>query len=279
MKKYEFTTKKSVDSVIEQLKLNGIAHIPGYLKKNVITNLNAEFERLLTEKLPCTSAQTKHPINVDGRAARFNPWHSSADKEFATTTAVYKDPFMKEVSESYFSPHKYNLNEQVFITHELPSKVPILPWHIDRIQSLKFWFYLLDTTAKDGAFEYCPGTHWEGRYRAGYHMLRGVAVKDLPNDIQGMSIRNPVTVEANAGDLLIFDPDGFHRGSIVKPGGERRVMRGHTYPKEGRRYEDKRFTPGWWLSSRFNLAKKYEKHGTRILGDAVKDDTLNRNAY
>ncbi len=181
------------------------------------------------------------------------------------------------MAEDYFSPHKIDFNDEVFITHEKPCEKPILPWHFDRVQSLKFWINLTDTTKENGAFEYCPGTHWEGHYRAGFHLSQGGAVENIPNDIDPDLVRNPVSIELKAGDLLIFDPDGFHRGGIVQPGQERRVLRGHTHPKGQRRYGDKPLSSGWWLRSFLNLNKWAGHASTRILGDKIQDQTINRN--
>jgi len=272
---YEFIAENTVDSVIAQLRKYGIACIPNYLTAEILDSLNAEFPSILSEKSPSLLSQTKHPINKDGRVSRFNPWHERST-DFPTISKVFQDEFMRSVSEAYFSPHDIDFNDEVFITHELPSPVPSLPWHFDRIQALKFWFNLTDTTVKDGAFEYCPGTQWEGRYRAGYFLSQGYGVKDIPNDIDPDLIRNPVTLELNAGDLLIFDPDGFHRSSRVYEGGEQRVLRAHTHPKNGRRYQDKKFSAGWWLQTALNLNKWVSHASSRTLGDKIQDTTINR---
>jgi hypothetical protein len=275
---YEFIANRTVDSVVEQLKRYGIAVVPNYLSAEVLQQLNLEFERTLTEKAQSVYAQSSHPTNVDGKAARLNPWHKEARNEFPGISGVFQDEFMQSIANAYYAPHPYSFNEAVFITNEFPCEVPILPWHFDRVQSLKFWFNLTDTTRREGAFEYCPGTHWEGRYRAGFHLSQGVGVEDIPNDIAEDLIRNPVSLELNAGDLLIFDADGFHRGGIVQAGGERRVLRAHTYPK-GRRYGDKLFSAGWWVSSPLNINRWFKSATSRILGDKILEKTVNRNQH
>jgi len=275
--KYDFTALANVDSVILQLKQHGIACVPGYLARELVDQLNNEFESILTVKSQSILAQTPHPGNTNGRVARFNPWHAKAEIDFPKIGAVFKDDFMRKIANNYFSPHPYDFNDEVFITHELPCETPSLPWHFDRVQSLKFWFNLTDTTAQDGAFEYCPGTHWEGRYRVGYYLSQGLGIEDIPNDIDEDLIRNPVTLELKAGDLLIFDADGFHRSSRVFEGGEQRVLRAHTHPAGGRRYQDKCFSAGWWLRSNFNINKWMGKASSRILGDNIQDQALNRN--
>jgi hypothetical protein len=107
-------------------------------------------------------------------------------------------------------------------------------------------------------------------------MATGTAVRDIPNDVPDHRIQNPVTLEAKAGDLIIFDPDGFHRGGVVKPGHERKVIRADTFPKNARKYSDLPFTGGWWLRSNLNFAKWFKSKSTRTLGNLTNDKTQTR---
>lgn len=267
-----------VGQILEVLKREGIALVPGFLPAERMGALNAEFLRALDEPTQSVFSRKKHPNNEQGRTARLATWHEAALREFPEIAEVFRSDFMRRIADGYYAPHKYSFNEAVFITNEFADPNPILPWHFDRVQSLKFWFNLTDTTRENGAFEYCPGTHWEGRYRAGYHLSQGVPVEDIPNDIDEALIRHPVSLELKAGDLLIFDADGFHRGGVVQPGHERRVLRAHTYPT-GRRYGDRRFSPGWWLSSPLNINRWFRGASSRILGDRVQEKTLNRKDH
>jgi len=276
---YEFVAEKKINLVLLQLKRYGITIVPDYLKDKVLEELNQEFEKSLTENYPSIISQYKHPTNKDGKVASINPYHEKAQSDFPSMVSVFMDPFLRSISEEYFSPHPFKHIAEIFSTHELPCEVPILPWHHDRIQSLKYWFYLKDTCREDGAFQYCPGTHWEGHYRAGFFLLQGIPIEELPNDIDPDLIRNPVTLELKAGDLLIFDSDGFHSGGVVSKGRERRVLNGHTHPLNGRSYGDSKFSAGWWLKSRFNLARHLSASGSRIIGEKFMDQTINRSKH
>jgi len=276
MKNYEFTSSKDIGSILQTLRVHGVCHLPDYLSNESLDGLNIEFEQILMSDSKSVFAKAAHPRNQEGKTARFSPWHDDSLTDFPLITRLFRDDFMHNIALQYYAPNVVEVNDEVFITNEKPSDIPILPWHFDRVQSLKFWFNLTDTTKENGAFEYCPGTHWEGHYRASYHMSQGVGVQDIPNDIDEALIRNPVTVELKAGDLLIFDPDGFHRGGVVQPGYERRVLRGHTHPKGFRGYGDRPFSAGWWLRSVFNLNKWTGHASKRILGNHVSDNTVNR---
>lgn len=276
MYQYKFSCNRDLDKVIETLHRDGIAHVSNFIEADKLLNLNQEFTRVLIEPSDSILAQTGHPRNPEGRTARLSPWHPKALIDFPEISALFRDEFMQEVADAYYSPHKVDVNDEVFITHEKPAELPILPWHFDRIQSIKFWFYLTDTTVENGAFEYCPGTHWEGHYRAGFHMSQGCGVEDIPNDIDEQLIRNPISLELKAGDLLIFDSDGFHRGGFVQPGNERRVLRGHTHLSGVRRYGDRPLSAGWWLKSVFNINKWVGNASKRALGERMEDQSINR---
>jgi hypothetical protein len=273
---YEFSSNRDINKALLQLKKYGITLIPNYLSSKKLITLNSEFEDSLHKPSESIFLNECHPTNTDGKVARLNPRHTKAGEEFPAIASVFQDSFMQEIADQYYSPYPYSFNETVFITNEFSSETQILPWHFDRVQSLKFWFNLTDTTVNNGAMEYCPGTHWEGRYRAGYHLSQGVGVEDVPNDIDDSLIHNPVSIELNAGDLMIFDADGFHRGGLVGQSGERRVLRAHTYPS-GRRYGDKIFSPGWWVRSPLNINKWFGSSTSRVVGTRIQESTINRN--
>ncbi len=266
---------EGIESALVTLKKFGIAVIPNFLEKSDVSALNFEFDGCFSNA-GRSIFREKHPINEEGQTARLNPLRADVREQFPKICTVFQHQFMRDVSSAYFAPHSVSFNDEVFVTHELPSERPILPWHFDRMQSLKFWFYLTDTTKENGAFEYCPGTHWEGRYRASYYLAKGLGIEELPNDIDEELIRKPITLALRAGDLLIFDADGFHRGGIVSEGRERRVLRAHTHPIRGRRFGDKLLSSGWWISSWLNINRWLPKASERVIGERIRERSVNR---
>jgi len=148
----------------------------------------------------------------------------------------------------------YVLNDEIFLTHEQPSEIEILPWHFDRMHSLKFFINLVDVDETHGAFAYDIGSHKEGHFRAYYYMLSGTKVGEIPNDIPIKELHRPTTISAKAGSLVIFDSDGFHKGGLLTEG-ERKIIRGHTHAKPFVKYHAKRFDTHWWLQSPINIVK------------------------
>ena len=277
MTDYAFAVGKNPDEIIDTLNIHGIAIIKDYVPGKELDKFRSSFQSLFENDYNCLDSRINHPNNPDGKQVIFDP-KKAAEEGMPEYCDMFHSQFINTITQSYFAPHSYSLNPQIILTHLHPAEKSILPWHFDRIQTLKFWIYLKDATKEDGAFEYCPGSHWEGRYRAGYHMATGTPVRAIPNDIVDHRIQNPVTLEARAGDLIIFDPDGFHRGGVVAPGHERLVVRADTYPKAARKYSDRPFTPGWFATSPFNIVKYLKGSVSRTLGDKAMDGTRNRES-
>ena len=219
----------SPEDVVETLRRHGIAQLRGAVEPAVLERLGAEFERALDEGDRGIDSRHAHPTNRGGRVARATTRELDPER-FAASRALWLSPRFHAIARAYYAPFAVHVNDRLFFTHELPSESEILPWHFDRTQSLKFWVYLLDCPREAGAFEYALGSHNEGHFRANYYLLKGVEPSAIPNDVPSDEVRNATCIEGAAGDLVIFDSDGFHKGGTVQPGQERRVIRGHCHP-------------------------------------------------
>ena len=275
---FDFECEKNVDDCILNLNKFGICYIKNYLSPEQIRRLRLSFHDVLENNIDATDKKMGHPTNKGGAQAKINLKKAEKNGAEIFSEIAYSE-LVSDVSKAYFSPNECIVAANVLITHLKSCPSPILPWHYDRLQTLKFWIYLEDADSKDGAFEYCPGSHWEGRYRASYNMAVGKSIDDLPNDIPDYRVLNPITVASKAGDMFIFDPDGFHRGGIVEEGHERKALRIDTYPKGRRKSIDKLLSRGWMLTSRLNIAKLFQTHTYRILGDQTSDLSLNRKEH
>lgn len=275
------SVKKEENLILSNLKKYGIAIVPSYLVGDELASLKNEFLKSFDYKGNGFQSKHTHPTNKDGMVVRVRKDELN-DNDFPTTKKVFGSEFMSDILKKYYAPYDCKLNEDIFITHEKPCETPILPWHFDRVQSLKFWIYIKDATKNDGAFEYVPGSHNEGHYRASYHLATGTSLQMLPNDIPEDEIINAVTIEGKAGDLVIFDPDGFHRGGVVGEGGERMIMRGHSHPYPvGVSYGKPRFlTKNWFLQSKLNLANLFKDNYSRVIGKEMQSQaSKNRVDY
>jgi hypothetical protein len=267
MMAFELDNTAAPSDILEVLRISGIAVIRGYLSSEERTALVKEFRGAFTSDDPGVYSVHEHPSNVGGRVARARIG-KLGDEEFLVTKKTFSNRFFDELTQLYFDPSPYLLSEDIFFTHEVACDVPILPWHFDREQALKFFIYLTDTKKENGAFEYDPGSHREGHFRANYFLLKGVPQRQIPNDIPIEELHHPQVIEGAAGDLIIFDPDGFHRGGVVQPGQERMVIRGHSHPLPKARAGFA--SAGWWLKTRLNLARSLGRRVERKIGDRVK---------
>src|SRR6187397_2346968 len=71
-------------------------------------------------------------------------------------------------------------NETVICTHECEPK-PITAPHFDTVQALKLFVYLTDTTARNGAFRYSPGSHIANAAEAARWRDSGGRIVETPN--------------------------------------------------------------------------------------------------
>jgi hypothetical protein len=144
--------------------------------------------------------------------------------EYPACTKLFNSPFVQSVAEEYFSPHKCRVS-QVYLTYDKDEMGFNNAWHIDPTRCLKFLFYLTDTTAVNGAMMYAPGTHKTGIYRIMYYRSRGI--DNVPIWFPDDEVPdNTVSLEGEAGTLLVFEAAGMHRAGEITSG-ERMVMRGH----------------------------------------------------
>ena len=268
---------RDVSLTLDIIDKYGICIIKDYLAIDELESLAGEHRKVFKDDQDAGIVDVRsHPTNEDGMVVRCK--RKQLGSGYSVTKNLFSSDFMNQVSSQYFGT-KIILNDDIFFTHEKESPESILPWHFDRKQSLKFYINLLDVDDRNGAFGYDLGSHREGHFRANYYFLSGVKAGKIPNDIPKDELHNPVTIAVNAGDLIIFDPDGFHCGGIVSPGYERKVIRGHTHPISNRGYEPRLFDSSWWLSSPFNIAKYFSKRGARELPEKRLTKSVRTRSY
>jgi hypothetical protein len=112
-------------------------------------------------------------------------------------------------------PKGWVVSDVLGIEHEVTSG-DIAPWHRDAVgrqARIKFYWYLSNTDAQNGAFCYVRGSH----------RTTGNAVP--PGDH---------TLAGKAGTLIVFDEHGLHRGGTVAIG-HRSILRVSFWPVTGKR--------------------------------------------
>ena len=251
----DLITIRTLDTnkVIDILDQYGCCVINNYLNKKELSNLKFEFDRMFLEakKKNNTFVINKHPTNKMGSYIICKK--NQLQESYKTIKNIFTSKFMQKVAHAYFNCD-HLLNDEIFLTQELPSKTEILPWHFDRRHALKFYINLVDVDETHGAFAYDIGSHREGHFRANYYMLTGTKVGEIPNDIPKKELHRPTSITTKAGALVIFDTDGFHKEGLLAEG-ERKIIRGHSHSKPLLMYKAKFLDAHWWLQTPFNAMK------------------------
>lgn len=267
-----FPRTSDCSKIVAALHHNGICIVEGFFDAGEITKAIETLEAHLSDEMEgCTEIHGSS--NNNGKVGRY--------KFDGMSENIVKKKFgsqlIKDVTQRYYSPHKISVCTDVFFTHELASEMDILPWHFDRQESLKFYVNLVDVTLDNGALQYDIGSHREGHLIADTHVLRGVPVGAIPNDVPDELLRCPQVIEVSAGDLVIFDAAGFHKAGAVQKECSRMVIRAHSHPMPVAGYKAKFLSSHWFSESIFNLqrfiGKKSQRRATAKL---LKDLKLTR---
>lgn len=252
----------NVSNAIDVLDQYGCCVINNYLNEEELDNLKSEFDKVFSDpEKNNVCVINKHPTNDKGMYAICET--NKLQDSYKTIKNTFISSFMQKIADKYFKCDHF-LNDEIFLTHEQPSKIELLPWHFDRRHALKFYINLVDVDETHGAFAYDIGSHREGHFRANYYMLSGTKVGEIPNDIPIKELHRPTTITTKAGSLVIFDTDGFHKEGLLTEG-ERKIIRGHSHSKPLIKYKARIFDAHWWLQSPLNIVKFLKNSAIRSI--------------
>lgn len=200
-------------------------HLKHQCQHKSLTKLNDEFDLITNGNISNGCHSLKLSIGT-GVSFRFKNENKNLVPE---TFRFFKQDWMQEISDKFWN-NNITINPNLYVMHELPGTKHIAQdLHFDVKKTLKFFLYLNDVTATNGAFSCIPKSHKESeKIRQIYgdeisyenrHLTRHLDYKD----------DHVIPIEGEAGDLIIFNTDVWHRAGMVR-NGERRVMRGHTQP-------------------------------------------------
>ena len=217
----------TIERVLIKLEEFGICVIPSFVKDEILNALHVEYNEILNQKEE--SEAIKHLEYSIGEGKIFLPLKVK-DNNFSYSRSLFRNPLFENIASKYLKSKNFILNKEIFVVKDVVgSKHHANDLHFDVIPTFKFFIYLTETTAENGAFACVPGSHkiaadirkkhgneisYENRYLS----------RELP-----FKESDAIPIEGKAGTLIIFDTDVFHRAGTVSKG-ERLVMRGHTRP-------------------------------------------------
>ncbi len=249
------------EALASRLDRYGIVAIPGYLAGAKLGAVRDECRRLAADRSPGIIERDYHcgeSLLVDRSLWEYY--------RYPEISAMCDSHFMRDIA-TRFLGNRCAFNNQFLLTRETEAGVPITGLHFDRLHTLKFFIYLLDTTRANGAFECVPASHkLTARIRA-YHLRRGVRLLDLPNFDVPSVLEAPTAIEGKAGTLLVFTTDLFHRGGVIQEGNERWVLRAHSRRLPLPVYHPRKFlSRQWWRESPLNPLRYYYGVMDAVLG-------------
>lgn len=213
-------------TIAQMVRDQGIALLPAYFPADVVAGLNAEFDRFFEE----ARARGDKSLIERAEGITLPAVRKQLDKaRYPFTSEVFGRPVMREISELYLGTPEIGLNHQIYVnlnrgTDAPVTQLPFLP-HFDKMSTFKFFVYLTDTRAENGAMGVHIGSHHANRIARDEALAREGKTVAIENVVDGA---NMVPVEGPAGTMFIFDTDVTHAAGFVRKGNERRIMRGHT---------------------------------------------------
>lgn len=221
---YISPTESSQEEILGTLKENGVVAMPNFIPKVELQELDREFEQLLKTRSRGVKAfplEKGEGVGIQRKKLRA--------KDFPATADFFNRPFMHRLASKYVHPTA-KLNSKIYVVRDVVGTTTYAnDLHFDVQKCLKFFIYLNDVTANNGAFEFVPKTHgWVEELR------RSDRASEITFENRELSRELPyqeehvLSLEAKAGTLFLFDTDMFHRTGTTSMG-ERKIMRGHTY--------------------------------------------------
>lgn len=217
-------------SVINLVSEYGIACFPRFVDEGKLDQLNGLFDQIIDGNVVDDSLHVLDNSTVD--VTIFNTLIGTDNLYLNEVKSFFQQDDFRKISDAYFNKVPYNLSRDIFIARDRPgAKHEALDLHFDVRPTFKFFLYLNDVKKENGAFTVVPKSHKQTkliRKKYGSQITYENRGLSRPDDVAENEL---VPIELPAGSLIVFTTEVFHRAGVVTSG-ERRVMRGHCWPKE-----------------------------------------------
>ena len=213
---YIFEKSATADDVKASLKANGVCMIRGYLTDDKVVKLKESIKTL---------AYREHKNQLVEAQSHLGRYTVDEVNELGLpeVAEVLDDSLLKGIAEDFFKPYAPDYHK-IYCHHDAENMDFNNAWHFDRGLTLKFFFYLNDVTADNGAFCYDLGSHRANSTKQHLWWETGLP---MLNYVPEEEVLQPVSMEGPAGTLIFFDVAGYHQAGQISDGGERWVMRYH----------------------------------------------------
>jgi hypothetical protein len=223
----DYNEKPSESEIVNFIKNDGVVVITNFCKPNDLTKLKAEYQSILSGTHQNSNWFENRPYSL-GVAALLSK-KDGMQKEYPATFDFFSQPMMQSITNTYLGDG-FHANQKIFVVKDVVgASHHANDLHFDVQRTLKFFLYLTDTNASNGAFRCVPGSHLETK---NIRKNNSDKISYENREFSRMLPYGPedaVSVDGKAGSLIIFDTDVFHQAGKVSVG-ERWVMRGQTDP-------------------------------------------------
>lgn len=195
------------------VKRMGYHVIRGYLPRDQCASLVAIVDRLI--------ADYPDRLQIDPEQSDHRVW--GAERAAAEILSFSRDPYLLRLAAAYLRTEATTLTTLAAKLVARPnSKGSGGGWHRDSMfeSQFKAILYLSDVGAENGPFQYVPGSHGK------LNVLRTVPITRPPNekDFEDAELQDWLsrrrarvdTLPGQAGDVIIVDTRGIHRGEPIR---------------------------------------------------------------
>jgi len=140
--------------------------------------------------------------------------------------AFFDSPFLTDLANAVCSTGMHSKDRYVDLKNKVGGADKNLAYHIDHWKvRFKAFLLLQDVTDEQAPFVYVAGSHrrdaWRRRWDWGYQHLETEGAVLSPDDVAKICRQygyEERTFTGNAGDVILADTSGIHRGTLLKSG-------------------------------------------------------------
>lgn len=209
-----FISKKGVQEELNKIHKQGYVVFKNFLNKEKCSFLIEEFEKNISNP-----KVWKDAIGSDTRL-------HGIERKVSEFSTVFGDDKLIKIYNNYIHS---SMKSMVLCNHIKPVESNLGSgggWHRDSInrRQLKFILYLTDAKRENGCFQYMPKSHWlSNKYKINKVLGKGsgeyrYSEADISTLITSSREFNVIDIEGKAGDLIVVDTSGIHRGAPIVQG-------------------------------------------------------------
>ncbi|HAT1820639.1 hypothetical protein OQJ35_04380 [Legionella pneumophila] len=275
LKDFTASPNFQVTEVVLILRKYGVVLIPNWLTKEDLKKLSDDWHAIRNQRYneDCLCVH-----RVGGNVADYAALYRSKPnaEQFQAVNQIFNHPKIIELVNRIVGRPNL-LNEEIYATYDLGKGEEIASSHFDKTWNIKCMIYLHDILGPGyGAFAVHPGSQYLARRKfknwfqkncsnnsieIGTPEFYGMGNEEIPDELGEC-----IEIFAPAGSMIIFSTDVFHRGSYLKEGRERKIIRGHTYPGyqlPGSGDKIRKYLRQWLRGEQWELHNKQYKRFSR----------------